>query len=185
MKRAALILTGVATLTALACDRSPTDPSAPAAAAVAVFDYAAAGHLVEGSGHVWGSAPGDEQRPGLRKFTISVREAPDGTVSGHYNLVTAGGLHIEGVPTCLTVAGDRAFIGGTFRNAQPPAPFTPVGVAIEVVDGGSGPGAIDQIGPLGIFAAELGATPADVQAYCDDAVPGPVSPTDLGEIRVR
>jgi hypothetical protein len=58
-------------------------------------------------------------------------------------------------------------------------------VAIEVVDGGSGPAAVDQISPLGIFVAELGATEADVQAFCDDAVPGPVSPIDLGSINVN
>lgn len=140
---------------------------------------------VSGVGQQWASAPGGEMRPALRRFTVNAEKQADGSVTGHYNIVAASGLHIEGVVTCLNVVGDRAFIGGTFRNAQPAPPFTAVGVAIEVVDGGSGPAAVDQISPLGIFVAELGATEADVQAFCDDAVPGPVSPIDLGSINVN
>lgn len=142
-------------------------------------------HSVDGSGHIWASAPGDELKPALRRFTVNAELHADGTVTGHYNFVGASGLHIEGVVTCMNVVGNRAFIGGTFRNAQPPPPFTAVGVAIEVVDGGRGPGAIDQVGPLGLFAAELGATEADVQAYCDDAIEGPVTTIDEGSFTVR
>lgn len=140
---------------------------------------------VSGVGQQWASAPGGEMQPALRRFTVNAQKHADGTVTGHHNIVTASGLHIEGVVTCLNVVGDRAFIGGTFRNAQPAPPFTAVGVALEVVDGGSGPAAVDQISPFGIFAAELGATEADVQAFCDDAIPGPVSPIDMGSINVN
>lgn len=136
-----------------------------------------------GVGHLWSPEPGSEMRPALRRFTIAAVRQVDGSVSGHYNVVTAGGAHVEGVVTCINVVGDRAFIGGTFRNG-PPLPFTPVGVAIEVVDG-TPTGASDQISGVGIFAAELGATEADVQQYCDTAIPGPVSPIDLGSITVR
>jgi len=49
----------------------------------------------------------------------------------------------------------------------------------------AGPGAGDQISNLGIFAAELGATEENVQEFCDDAIPGPIAPIDLGSIAVR
>lgn len=187
--RSGLLAALVATLAWGCGDAAPTDPIASGVGQVAI----AAGtaelngleHSVDAAGHIWASAPGDEMRPVLRRFVVNAQLHADGTASGHYNFVGASGLHIEGVVTCVNVVGNRAFIGGTFRNAQPPPPFTAVGVAIEVVDGGSGPGAVDQVGPLGLFAAELGATEADVQAYCDDAIVGPVTTIDLGSIVVK
>lgn len=175
---------------ALGCgEADPTGPAPEATGAIAgeTGEMAARGleHSVNAAGHIWATEPGEEMRPVLRRFTVNARLHADGRATGHYNFVGASGLHIEGVVTCLNVVGNRAFIGGTFRNAQPPPPFTAVGVAIEVVDGGAGPNAIDQVGPLGLFAAELGATEADVQAYCDDAIVGPVTTIDLGSIRVR
>jgi hypothetical protein len=170
-------------------DAAPTEPGGARGGPVAIdagaADFQGLEHSVSGSGHIWASEPGDEMRPVLRRFVVNAQLHADGTASGHYNFVGASGLHIEGVVTCVNVVGNRAFIGGTFRNAQPPPPFTAVGVAIEVVDGGRGPGAVDQVGPLGLFAAELGATEADVQAYCDDAIVGPVTTIDLGSITVR
>jgi len=179
--------------TTAACDATgPTQPDGTGAEVSAAFsgaaetlDVAGLTSQVSGAGQQWTSAPGGDMQPALRRFTVNAQKQTDGTVTGHYNLVAASGLHIEGVVTCLNIVGDRAFIGGTFRNAQPAPPFTAVGVAIEVVDGGSGPAAVDQISPLGIFAAELGATEADVQAFCDDAVQGPVSPIDLGSINLN
>ena len=189
--RTGLVLAFVAATAAACGETGPTQPGGSGADLEALTG--SAGTLgvegltsqVSGVGQQWASAPGGETQPALRRFTINAQKQADGSVTGHHNIVTASGLHIEGVVTCLNVVGDRAFIGGTFRNAQPAPPFTAVGVALEVVDGGSGPAAVDQISPFGIFAAELGATEADVQAFCDDAVPGPVSPIDLGSITVN
>jgi len=190
--RIGLALAFVVAATAACGEAGPTQPDGSGGEDRAVFSGAAETlaivgltSQVSGTGQQWASDPGGDTQPALRRFTVNAQKHTDGTVTGHYNLVAASGLHIEGVVTCLNVVGDRAFIGGTFRNAQPAPPFTAVGVALEVVDGGSGPAAVDQISPLGIFAAELGATEADVQAFCDDAVPGPVSPIDLGSITLN
>ena len=181
----------VAAIAAACGEAGPTQPNpageaAPDLTAVetGALDINGVTSQVSGAGHQWASEPGGDLQPALRRFTVDAQMRSDGTVTGHYNIVAASGLHIEGVVTCLNVVGDRAFIGATFRNAQPPPPFTPVGVVIEVVDGGNSADAVDQVSPLGIFVAELGATEADVQAFCDDAVPGPVSPIDLGSISV-
>lgn len=181
-----------------ACDRGPTEPGpanvagngAVGGAAAVTSDAGTLASLgveysATGAGQQWSTPPGDEAKPALRRFTFTAHKTADGAVSGHYNIVAASGLHIEGEVTCLNVVGSRAWVGGTFRNAQPAPPFTPVGVVFEVLDGGMGPGAGDQISNLGIFAAELGATEENVQEFCDDAIPGPIAPIDLGSIAVR
>ena len=182
-----------------ACDRGPTEPGSSNAAGNGVVGGAAAAatsdagtlaslgveYSATGAGQQWSTPPGEEAKPALRRFTFAAHKRADGAVSGHYNIVAASGLHIEGEVTCLNVVGGRAWVGGTFRNAQPAPPFTPVGVVFEVLDGGTGPAAGDQISNLGIFAAELGATEENVQEFCDDAIPGPIAPIDLGSIAVR
>lgn len=189
--RIGLVLAFVAATAAACGETGPTQPGGSGADLEALTGGAGTLSVqgltsqVSGSGHQWAPAPGGDMQPALRRFNVNAQKHADGTVTGHHNIVTASGLHIEGVVTCLNVVGNRAFIGGTFRNAMPAPPFTAVGVAIEVVDGGGGPAAVDQISPFGIFAAELGATEADVQAYCDDAIPGPVSPIDMGSINVK
>lgn len=177
-----------------ACDRAPTAPGAADVASsttssqtsdAAPLSAEGVTFAATGAGQQWSTPPGAEMKPALRRFTFTAQKQADGTVAGHYNIVAASGLHIEGSVTCLNVVDGRAWIGGTFRNAQPAPPFTPVGVVFEVLDGGLGPDATDQISNLGIFAAELGATEANVQEFCDDAVPGPVSPIDLGSVMVE
>ena len=100
---------------------------------------------VTGSGHIWSTRPGDdENRPALRDFTIAATKSVDGSVGGHYNLVTASGLDVKGTVTCLNVVGNRAFVGATWES-NPEFPFEIVGVALEFVDGGNGQEAIDAI----------------------------------------
>jgi hypothetical protein len=178
----------------VACDQAPTAPGATDVASSATSSQASDAaplaaqgvtYAATGAGQQWSTPPGEGMKPALRRFTFTAQKKADGTVTGHYNIVAASGLHIEGAVTCLNVVDGRAWIGGTFRNAQPAPPFTPVGVAFEVLDGGLGPSATDQISNLGIFAAELGATEENVQDFCDDAIPGPVSPIDLGSVMVE
>lgn len=167
-------------------DRAPTSPGHDVATTSTASLSAEAGVVssVNGAGHQWASAPGGEDKPALRNFSINAKKKADGTVTGHYNVVTASGLHASGKITCLNVVGDRAFIGAEFET-KTELPFTVVGVALEIVGGGNGPDAVDQISALGLFPAEFGFTEDDVQAYCDDAIEGPVEPIDLGSIHVR
>lgn len=148
------------------------------------FELAAQGVVasVTGSGQLWSTPPGEEDRPALRNFTIAATKTADGSVAGHYNLLTASGLHVKGTITCLTVVGDRAFVGGTWES-NPEFPFEIVGVALEFVDGGNGPNAVDEISQLVFLPADF-FDETDVQAYCDDAIEGPVMPIDFGSIRV-
>ena len=189
----------VATVMALgACDQGPTGPTAADGAGGLTAEAATTAggqtgtlaaqgveYAATGAGQQWSTPPGEDMKPALRRFTFAANKRADGTVSGHYDIVAASGLHIEGAVTCLNVVGGRAWVGATFRNAQPAPPFTPVGVVFEVLDGGTGPDAVDQISNLGIFAAELGATEENVQEFCEDAIPGPIAPIDLGSIRVE
>lgn len=178
---------GLAVVAMAACaDGLPTETSEGQASAVASesVDLAVEGVIasVTGSGHLWSNPPGDEDRPALRNFTIAATKAADGSVRGHYNLLTATGTHVKGTITCLNVVGDRAFVGGTWES-NPEFPFEIVGVALEFVDGGNGANAVDQISSLGFYPADF-FDETDVQAYCDDALEGPVMPIDLGSIRV-
>ena len=178
---------GLAVVAMTACtDRLPTeaDDGEVSGVASASSDLAAVGvdASVSGSGHLWSTPPGDEDRPALRNFTITATKSVDGSVGGHYNLVTASGLHVKGTVTCLNVVGDRAFVGGTWES-NPEFPFEIVGVALEFVDGGNGPEAVDAISQLAFFPADF-FDETDVQAFCDDANEGPVIPIDLGSIRI-
>lgn len=178
---------GLAVVALAACaDRLPTetgDGGAPALESGSVY-LAAQGVIasVTGSGHLWSNPPGEEDRPALRNFAIAATKAADGSVGGHYNLVTATGLHVKGTITCLNVVGDRAFVGGTWES-NPEFPFEIVGVALEFVDAGDGPDAGDAISQLAFFPADF-FDETDVRAFCDDALEGPVVPIDLGSIRV-
>lgn len=178
---------GLAVAAMAACaDGLPTETTEGQLSTVASesLDLAANGVIasVTGSGHLWSPSPGEDDRPALRNFTIAATKAAGGSVGGHYNLLTATGLHVKGTITCLNVVGDRAFVGGTWES-NPEFPFEIVGVALEFVDGGNGPDAVDQISQLAFFPADF-FDESDVQAYCDDALEGPVMPIDLGSIRV-
>lgn len=184
-KRISMLGLAVAAMAACA-DRLPTETGEGQLSGVASesLDFATKGIIasVTGSGHLWTNPPGEEERPALRNFTIAATKAADGSVGGQYNLLTATGLHVKGTITCLNVVGDRAFVGGTWES-NPEFPFEIVGVALEFVDGGNGPDAMDQISSLGFYPADF-FDETDVQAYCDDALEGPVTPIDLGSIRV-
>lgn len=142
---------------------------------------------------------GHQQRAdgSLRKFTISAVAHADGTASGQYDLMVgpldflkADGisppvLRLHGTVTCLTVVGSSAFIGATVDANTNAALFFGredfTGAAIELIDN-DGTGQPDEISAVAVYFPETGSTPQD---YCDDPVPGPVSPIDQGNITVR
>lgn len=189
MRRRRDVLVAAALVWLVACD-SPVGTTASIAAADAPVAASESGIVaaVHGSGHLGPAETGE--RRSIRAFTISARNLAGGDVKGQYHLTTDSPfgpdahplLKLHGTITCLIVDGDRAYLGGTVdrRNFFEGVDIT--GVAIEVVDNGSGPSAPpDEISNVGLFVAN----PDGPQDYCDAATPGPVIPVDHGDISVR
>ena len=146
-----------------------------------------------GSGHVRRSDGS------LREFTISAVQHANGSVSGQYNLtivpvnffkdldITPPLVSFHGTITCMKVVGNSAYLGGVVDKDQHgdlvlgQNNFT--GVAIELIDNGTGPDAEpDQISSLAVYFPGSPTTPQD---YCDNPSPGTVFPIDQGNITVR
>jgi len=126
-------------------------------------------------------------------FGVTVQQDPlayhatrlaDGTVRGHwrYDLWQAGQeTTYSGPVTCLTVSGNRAWIGGPITASSDP---TQVGMGTwwQVADNGAGR---HPVIPDRTTFAGMG-TLAQTQAYCDDA-PAPhfIFDVQLGYLRVQ
>lgn len=168
----AVALTGCHDTTGIDANRAPGFDAA----------FSAGGNevVVTGGGHV-------DRDPSpamdLRRFTLSAIGHANGSVSGQYELVVGpAAVKVHGTITCVTRSGNRAFIGGTVDRRNIFEEFDITGVAIEVVDNGSGPGAPpDEVSNVGFFVA----APGGAQAFCDDAAPGPTMPITQGNISVR
>jgi hypothetical protein len=135
-----------------------------------------------GSGIISGNAS-------LRAMTFSALAAPDGTVRGQYTVVLNGNERrlagtrgkLMGEVTCLRVVGNRAFIAGDTKKDDLEALPVPIGgVAIEVVDGGEGPGAVDEVSTIGLYL-DL----ANANAWCEAAEAGPTFQAEHGQVQVR
>jgi hypothetical protein len=174
---------------ALAIAVGMTGSGLTAAATAAV---AAPGH--DGGSHVVGQADGSTYvLLGPSVFGVTVQQDPleyhatrlaDGTVRGHWRYVLwqAGQVTTYSGPvTCLTVSGNRAWIGGPIDSSSDP---TQVGMGAwwQVADNGSGrhPVVPDQTTFAGM------GTLAQTQAYCDTA-PAPhfIFDVQLGYVRVQ
>jgi hypothetical protein len=125
-------------------------------------------------------------------FGVTVQQDPlayhasrraDGAVRGHwsYDLWQAGQeTTFSGPVTCLTVTGNRAWIGGPITESSDPSQIG-MGAWWQVADNGAGrhPVTPDQTTFAGI------GTLAQTQAYCDNA-PAPhfIFDVQLGGVRV-
>lgn len=136
--------------------------------------------VVVGSGHIDRDPTSAKD---LRRFTISAIGHADGTASGQYELISGTPeVKAHGTVTCVTRSGNRAFIGGTVDRRTFFEEFDITGVAIEVVDNGSGPGdPADEVSSVGFFLSN----PDGPQDFCDAATPGPTMPITQGNISVR
>jgi hypothetical protein len=157
----------------LACDgSSPPEPTGPA-------------RLSEGSGVVQ-SATGSghfETNGELRTFSFSAVERADGTTSGEWQVVSrvGAGATLHGDVVCLTVLGNRAWIGTRIESSDNPAVIIGSEGGFRVVDNGEGSDPPDQLslafinGPAG-FA----------QNYCNNAPAAPpLIVAQSGNIQVR
>jgi len=125
----------------------------------------------------------------LRAMTFTANLSADGIPSGQYTVVLNGNDRrlaqtrgkIMGRVTCLRIVGNRAFIAGDTRKDELEAFPLPIGgVAIEVVDGGEGPDAVDLVSPVGPYASVEGAN-----QWCATTGAGPTFQADHGQIQIR
>ncbi|HKB29478.1 MAG TPA: hypothetical protein VKD26_01440 [Streptosporangiaceae bacterium] len=126
-------------------------------------------------------------------FGVTVQQDPlayhasklaDGTVRGHwtYQYYEAGALtSFSGPVTCLTVRGNRAWIGGPITASSDPAQIG-MGAWWQVADNGTGR---HPVVPDRTTFAGIG-TMQQTQAYCDTA-PQPhfIFDVQLGYVRVQ
>jgi hypothetical protein len=145
---------------------------------------------VNGSGHIDRSMPDDRA---VRAFTISAVGRADGSASGCFNLnVGPGALRLSGAVTCVTVIGNRAWVGGQIDVN--PFPFPVFAAVMEFVDhgtapadphnatdGDTGPEGRDEISVIGFFG-QPGDNDLD---WCATPVEGPVMEIDFGNITIR
>lgn len=141
-----------------------------------------AGSSASGSGISSGGAS-------LRAMAFTARVGHDGVAGGQYTVILNGNDRrlsgtrgkLMGDITCLRVVGNRAFMAGNTRKDELEALPVPIGgVAIEVVDGGEGAGAVDQVSTIGLYLAVESAN-----QWCATAEPGPTFQAEHGQIQVR
>jgi hypothetical protein len=175
------------------------------AAAVAVAAVLAGGGLIgaaaaaaaphhDGGSPVVGQADGRTYvLLGPSVFGVTVQQDPlayhatrlaDGTVRGHwrYDLWQAGQeTTYSGPVTCLSVSGNRAWIGGPVTESSDPAQVG-LGAWWQVADNGTGRHPV--IPDMTTFAGT--GTLAQTQAYCD-GMPAPhhIFDVQLGHVSVR
>ena len=116
-----------------ACTGAESEPAtAPdLALQAAVSDPA----IVSGAGHI-------EAGDGLRNFTFHAIRRPDGTVEGSYQITrTDLGSTFSVDVSCLTVVGNRAWIGGHIAATNDPAVVVGSVSYFYAIDNGEGSGA--------------------------------------------
>lgn len=119
----------------------------------------------------------------VRVFSFTVKKYADGSVQGHYehrSFDDGEEFYVRGPLTCLTVDGNRAWVGGIIESASSPV-LEGLEMWFQVEDNGEGAGAGDWTTLVGASTAEGAA-----QEYCDDA-PEVMFPFDIehGNIQVR
>lgn len=148
---------------------------------------ATAPSLSQGSGPVVQSATGAGHFTvggELRTFSFTALKHADGTVQGEYELFSRlTGARIHGDVTCLSVVGNRAWIGGRQEHSQDDALFPPgLENGFRVADNGEG--ANDPPDEMSLMF--VNATPGFAQNYCNARfLAPPLNPIEAGNIQVR
>ena len=139
---------------------------------------------VTGSGHFTGS------NGELVTFSYNAMLHDNGLVTGHYQInLRSLDTVIHGPVTCLSVVGNRAWVGGIaeqIRSSNPGlAALEGNDMWFQVQDNGEGANdPPDRTTSVGV--TPLGGPPGQAQAYCD-AMPAPITfrPIEEGNIQVR
>jgi hypothetical protein len=120
----------------------------------------------------------------VRVYSFDAKQHADGSVTGRYNhrsFDDGQPFYVRGPLTCLTVIGNRAWVGGLIEASSEPA-LVGWDMWFQVQDNGEGGG-----GPPD-WTTLVGASPeaGSAQEYCDEA-PEVLFPFDIerGNIQVR
>lgn len=131
VRKTAAVLLVLATTTT--CDSNPDAALGPDLSRDTFMQSSSGARAVTGSGH-YTTHTGQ-----LRTFSFQVRERPNGTVHGTFELTLhrkpTGKLH--GPLTCFSVMGNEAWIGGIYEKATNPN-LVGTGFGFYVKDNGQG-----------------------------------------------
>jgi hypothetical protein len=177
MRRSALFFCTFAAALSSACDGPVTHPLATSA-----------GSSMNEAGVVQSAGGGAHRWTGGQPFILSfeANKRADGTVTGRYHVdFKVLSARFDVVVTCLSVVGNRAWVGGIIEKTD--SPLVQVGTSsyFWVIDRGEG--ANGGIAPPDIISALiLNDVPnAELQFCADRPVALPSRPIDDGNIRVR
>lgn len=161
-----LLLLGV-----VACGESPADVAMDVAPAFAKGGVLAS---ATGSGHITTTA--------RRTFTFTAQQKSDGSVSGQFQLVIHGEtqLKIHAEVVCMSVDGNRAWVGGVVKSASNPD-WVGLESAWAVEDNGQGNPSPDLISLMNVPTS----TPGWAQNNCDNHIYTPDRPLEGGNVSVR
>lgn len=153
----------------LACTAAACSGAEPAFAPEQASLEAVAGPLrLTGSGH-HSRTLGDVT--GLTTFSFTAVRQPDGTTTGRYQYdFRAAGFTIHGPVTCVTSAGNQAWVGGVVDQVisdDPALPAELLGVDMwwRSKDVGNGPEAVDSTTGLGF---KFATTVITAESWCRD-----------------
>ena len=118
----------------------------------------------------------------LRTLSFVAIRHGDGRVTGEWELNNrANDTRLHGDVTCLTVIGNRAWIGGITEQSSNPSTIEGRGVSWRVVDNGEG--ADDPRDALSLTFVNL--NPGVPELRCNNTPPYAVLPIEGGNIQVR
>ena len=118
----------------------------------------------------------------LRTLSFVAIRHGDGQVSGQWELNNrANDTRLHGSVTCLTVIGNRAWIGGITDQSTNPTTPEGSGVSWRVVDNGEGA----EAPPDQLSLTFVNLAPGVPELRCRNAPPYPVLPVEAGNIQVR
>jgi len=118
----------------------------------------------------------------LRTLSFAAIQHADGRVTGQWELNNrANDTRLHGSVTCLTVIGNRAWIGGITDQSNNPGTPEGRGVSWRVVDNGEG--ADSPPDQLSLTFTNL--APGVPELRCRNAPPYPLMPVEAGNIQVR
>ena len=174
----------------LACsDPTAATQSASALAAAELRPVASTGSVelaVNGGGHVLRDLGTGEE---LTTFSYSVIRRADGTTNGQFQYdFRAANLIVHGHVTCVTAAGNVAWVGGVIDRLQSEDPVDQelVGTDIwwRVTDNGEG--ATDAPDQTTSLLFTIAGVPITAQSWCNDQpTRGVQRPITQGNIQVR
>lgn len=121
-----------------------------------LFGIVGGPNRVAGSGHV-------QQAAGLREFTFHAVAGEGGGADGSFKVVLPNGLFVESDVTCLSVAGNTGWVGGTIRATNAGNVVVGSRSWFFAIDGSEGAGTTDLVSLVVFNGADGGEL-----AFCEN-----------------